>query len=121
VGNKLHELTLESLANLDGGRVGTAFQLSLKRAIQDCEDRPGVKKPREITLKMQILPVAAAEDSICDEVAWQAVVSDSVPKRQTRIYSARVRSGGKAAFNDESLDDVNQMSLGLDGEDDEST
>lgn len=120
MGQQLHELTLESLANLDGGRIGTAFQLSLKRAIQDCEDRPGVKKPREITLKLGILPVAAADDATCDEVAYQCVVSDSVPKRQTRIYSARVRSGGKAAFNDESLDDVNQMSLGLDSDDDES-
>jgi len=118
VGNNLHELTLESLAKLDGGRVGTAFQLSLKRAIQDCEDRPGVKKPREIVIKLGILPVAAADDAICDEVAWQAHITDTVPKRQTRVYSARVRAGGKAAFNDESLDDVNQMSLGLDGDDD---
>ncbi len=114
---KLHDLTLESLAKLDGGRIGQAFQLSLKRASQDCEDRPQVKKMREITIKVGVLPVAAADDDHCDEVAWQAVVSDAVPKRQTRVYSARVRAGGKAAFNDESLDDVNQMSLGLDGDD----
>ena len=114
--SKLHELTLTSLAQMDGGRIGEAFQLALKRAISDCEDRPQVGKPREITIKLMVKPVAGPEDATCDQVAMQAVVSDAVPKRQTRVYSARVKHGGKAAFNDESLDDVNQETFGFEEE-----
>ena len=111
--SKLHELTLASLATMDAGRIGAAFQQSLKRAIQDCEDRPQVSKGREITLKLSVVPVAGPEDETCDQVAMQCIVSDSVPKRQTRVYSAQVKHGGKAAFNDESLDDVEQRSFGF--------
>ena len=115
--SKLHELTLTSLAQMDGGRIGEAFQLEIKRSISDCEDRPQVGKPREIIIKVMIKPVAGPEDDTCDQVAMQAIVSGVVPKRQTRVYSARVKHGGKAAFNDESLDDVNQETFGF--EDDE--
>jgi hypothetical protein len=112
--SQLHQLSLESLAKMDGGKVGAAFELALKRALLDCEDRPGVTKARVITLQVGVIPLAAADDDICDTVRFQCVVTDSVPKRQTRPYSAQLRAGGMAAFNDESLDDVNQMSLGLD-------
>lgn len=115
--SKLHELTLESMAMMDGGRIAAAFQQSLRRAIQDCEDRPQVKKTREITIKVGIVPVAGEEDETCEQVAMQCVISDSVPKRQTRVYSAQVKHGGKAAFNDESLDDVRQGTFGFDGDD----
>lgn len=112
--SQLHELTLDTLAKMDGGRVGAAFQQSLKRALLDCEDRPHEQKPRVITLQLGIMPAIADGDDVCDEVRAKVLVSDSVPKRQTRPYSLRLRAGGKAAFNDESLDDINQMSLGLD-------
>lgn len=34
------QLSLESLEHLDDGRVAVAFQHELKRAVQDCIDRP---------------------------------------------------------------------------------
>lgn len=40
--SQMHELTLATLASMDGGRIGEAFQLALKRALTDCDDRPGV-------------------------------------------------------------------------------
>jgi hypothetical protein len=114
---KLHELTLNSLSSADGGRVGAAFQAALKRAIGDCEDRPQVTKAREIVLKVAIVPVAGKEDESCEQVAMQCFVSDTAPKRQTRVYSAQVKHGGIAAFNDESLDNIDQLSLGLEDSD----
>lgn len=112
--SQLHELTLTSLAAMDGGRVGAAFQQSLKRALLDCEDRPHEAKARVITLQVGIVPAIADADEVCDEIRMKVQVTDSVPKRQTRPYSCRLRAGGMAAFNDESLDDVDQLSLGLD-------
>jgi hypothetical protein len=114
---QLHTLTLESLAKMDGGRIAAAFQAALKRAIQDCDDRPQVTKGREITLKLAVVPVAGPEDESCEQVAMQCFVSDTAPKRQTRVYSAQVKHGGIAAFNDESLDNIDQLSLGLEDSD----
>lgn len=111
--SKLHELTLETLSQMDGGRVGEAFQQSLKRVLLDYEDRPHEAKPRIITLHIGVTPAIATGDEVCDEVRMKAMVTDSVPKRQTRPYSMRLKAGGKAAFNDESLDDIEQMSFGL--------
>ncbi len=72
---KLHELTLETLGKMDGGRIATAFGLALKRCIQDCEDRPNVNKPREITIKLGVLPAAGPEDDVCDRVRMQSRVN----------------------------------------------
>ena len=114
--SQMHELTLATLASMDGGRIGEAFQLALKRALTDCDDRPGVSKPRVITLQVAVVPVSQDGAQNCEEVRLQAVISDAVPKRQTKAYSMRVKHGGRAAFNDESLDNVDQLSLGLDSD-----
>lgn len=111
--SQLHELTMQSLASMDGGRIAEAFAQSLKRVLLDCEDRPHEPKPRIITVQCEFTPDGADTDSTCDEVRMKALVADSVPKRQTRPYSMRLRAGGKAAFNDESLDNVDQMTFGL--------
>ena len=95
---KLHKLTLESLAKMDGGRLGAAFQLALQRSMEDAEERPQVRKARDITIKVAIVPVAGPDDETCDQIAMQAIVSDTVPKRQTRVYSARVKHGGTLSF-----------------------
>ena len=50
------ELDLASLQDLDDGRVAVAFQHELKRAVQDCIDRPADKKPRTVTLELAIKP-----------------------------------------------------------------
>ncbi len=111
--SNLHELTLQTLGAMDGGRVAAAFQQSLKRVLLDCEDRPHEDKERVITLQLGVVPAVAPGDDICDEVRMKVRVTDSVPKRQTRPYSCRLRAGGKAAFNDESLENVDQLDLGL--------
>ncbi len=69
---------------------------------------------REITIR-SALSGCRGRGRDCEQVAMQCVISDSVPKRQTRVYSAQVKHGGKAAFNDESLDDFARGTFGFDG------
>lgn len=117
MGSQLHQLTFQTLGQMDGGRIAEAFRLALERVLKDCEDRPHVDKARTISIQIAIKPVCAPDDDICDETRMQCVVSDNVPKRQTRLYSLGLRRGGMATFNDESLDDIKQESFGF--EDDE--
>lgn len=107
----VHELTLSTLKDeLEGGRVGAAFDLELKRIVQDCEDRPGDDKPRKVTIELTIEPVKD-ESGFCEQVWGRVHVSSSVPKRKTKPISFGVRRGGMLVFNDLSEDDINQMTI----------
>jgi hypothetical protein len=98
----MREFTLSNLQELDGGRVDVAFQLAMKRAIVDCEDRPGESKARVVTLKVEVTPVLD-EDGLCEEVRTKMVVADKVPDRKSRVYSMGLRKssrGPQMVFND---------------------
>lgn len=109
----LHELTLKSLQELDAGRVYTAWQQALQRCIADCEDRPGVNKARSINLVCSVKPVMN-DDGTAQDVKIQFKVTESVPDRQSRVYSmgVRKRSGDHTlVFNDLSDDNIGQRTF----------
>lgn len=108
----LQELTLESLAKMDGGRLGLAFQQALKRVVQDCDDRPGEKKPRSVTIHLAAIPILD-EDGLADNCKIQFQIADSVPKRRSKVYDMSLRKGGHLLFNDDSLDSVDQGTFEL--------
>jgi hypothetical protein len=107
------ELTLDSLLALDGGRVATAFQHALRRALDDCRDRPGEERARVVSLQLEMVPVCD-ESGLCDEVTAGFQVNDKIPTRKSKKYSMGIRSGADgpmAVFNADSLDNVNQGTL----------
>lgn len=101
----IHEFTIQALKELDGGRVAEAFAQALRRCVQDCDDRPGVKKTRAVVLKMMMQPIAS-DDGTLDEIKTQFQVVDTAPKRESKVYSMAFRRGGMLAFNDLSPTDV---------------
>lgn len=103
----LEKFTLASLATIDGERIAIAFEQALKRVANDCDDRPGEKKPRTITLQLSIVPVLDAA-GIADDCKVQATITDSVPKRKTRSYDMTMKKGGHLMFHPESVDDHSQ-------------
>lgn len=110
---QLKKLTLESLAEIDGGRLKIAFEQALKRIIEDCEDRPGVKKARTLNLQLDVLPAPDAT-GVCDDAKVQATITDNVPKRKTKIWDMSLRKGGHLLFRPDSLDDVEQQAMDFD-------
>lgn len=90
----IRELTLNQLVALDGGRVTEAWQQALGRALDDCDDRPGVDKPRTVTLTFALVPTMDEQGRV-ESVAGQFDVKDSLPKRSTKAYqfSPRKRAG----------------------------
>ena len=90
----LRELALSHLAALDGGRVTEAWQQALGRVLDDCEDRPGVDKPRTVTLTFSVVP-SLDEQGRMESVSGQFDVRDTLPKRSSKAYEfgPRKRAG----------------------------
>jgi len=111
----LEKFSLKSLSTIDGERISIAFEQALRRVVQDCEDRPGEKTERTVTLKLAVKPRLAVE-GLCDDCDIQVAVTDSVPKRKSKVYSMSLRKGGHLLYNDDSLDNVEQESMDFDSE-----
>jgi hypothetical protein len=105
-------LSLDTIKELDNGRVAEAFTQALARAVRDCEDRPTEEKDREVILGIKLKPIPA-DEGIPTGVALMCQVRDTVPTRKSRPYSCGIKSGGKLFFSTESPDNVNQLTLGL--------
>lgn len=111
----IRELDLAGLSEFAGGTVDAAFRHHIKRAIVDCEDRPGEKKPRTITLAVRITPVIL-QDGAATDVKADCEVTSNVPKHVSRTVECRIKQGGRAIFNDMAEDNVEQRTIDeLDG------
>lgn len=107
----VHELTLEALMrDLDGGRIAEAFASELRRVAADCDDRPGDKNARKVTLTLAVAPICDEEGRL-DTIAGKFHVTSTVPQRRSKIYSFGYRQGGKLVFNDLSDDNINQQTI----------
>lgn len=107
------QLSLESLEHLDDGRVAVAFQHELKRAVQDCIDRPSDKKPRTVTLELAIKPIVAPDSSIIEMEGadGEFTVKSKVPTRKSKTYSFRSNKHGQLAFSSESPENADQTTF----------
>lgn len=105
----IEKFSLESLAHLDNGRLRAGLDQALRRAQTDCTDRPGLKKPRRITLTIDMTPVPneAGDLESCD-VAFQ--VTEKTPNRQSKVYNMKATPGG-LLFNELSPNDIKQSTL----------
>lgn len=106
----LEKFSLKSLSSMDGERIAIAFEQALKRVVQDCDDRPGEKKERTVTLTLAVKPRLDV-DGLCEDCDIQVAVTDSVPKRKSKVYNMSLRKGGHLLYNNESLDDVEQNTM----------
>jgi hypothetical protein len=105
----VHQFSLKTLMELDGGRVVEAWDQAVKRCVADCEDRPAVKKPRKVILELLLEPLC--EQGSLDSVDGAFKVTDSAPKRETKTYNFGVRRGQLLVFNDLSDDDIHQKTI----------
>lgn len=105
----LEKLTFESLADLDNGRVRAAFDHALSEVQRDLADRPVDKRPRKVTLTLELKPVPA-ETGELHSAQVSAHLDYKIPKRRTRDYDMRSIGGG-LVFNEMSPDDVRQTTI----------
>jgi hypothetical protein len=111
----LVQLTLESLKDLDDGRVSAAFVHELKRAVQDCMDRPGDKHARSVSLEFKVTPIVA-DDGSCEGADGEFDIKSKVPTRKSKTYSFKTNKQGHLSFSSNSPDNVDQTTFeDLDG------
>lgn len=106
----VRQFTLDALDDLDSGKAIEAFNLHIRRAAQDCYDRPGDDKPRKVKLEVSFTPVMDDEGD-CNEVKAQIYASSAVPTHRTKTYSFGLRANGVVVFNPDSPDCVDQTTL----------
>lgn len=111
----IREMQLGELPHADGGRVDAAFSWHMKRAIEDCEDRPGDKSKRYVLIRMVVTPVLLQDGAVTD-CNIECEVSSAIPKHVSRPINCRIKSGGRAVFNDMSEGDVDQKTLDQQGD-----
>jgi hypothetical protein len=107
------ELNLASLQDLDDGRVAVAFAHELKRAVQDCIDRPADKKPRTVTLELAIKPIVSPDSAIVEMEGadGEFTIKSKVPTRKSKTYNFRSNKHGQLAFSSESPDNADQTTF----------
>jgi hypothetical protein len=115
---KLQKLSLETLSNLDMGKISATLEVHLKRAITDCEDRPADQKARSVLLQFDLIPTLN-DDASCTEASLQIQCHSKVPTHKTRVFNMGLRKskdGPMLVFNPDSPGNVNQSTI-FDGED----
>ncbi len=85
----LHNLSLATIANIDSGQAAAAFDASLRRAIQDCVQRPMEERVRKITLQAELTPSDGGDDI---HVSFQ--IKETLPTFQTSVVKMQVRKQG---------------------------
>ena len=104
-------LELKTLQELDGGKVAVALAQHLRRAANDCYDRPNDKIARKVSLEMSLKPVTDDRGTACVEVELQAHVASTVPKHRTRALSLGLKPNGTLLFNPDSPDRIDQTTF----------
>jgi len=106
----MRDLSLGSIQHVAGGTVDATFQQQLKRVIEDCGDRPGEKKARQVILIVNVTPIML-QDGAAYDVSTDYEIKSTIPTFISRPVECRVKTGGRAIFNDLSEGNVDQMTI----------
>lgn len=106
----METLTLESLKHLDGGRALQMFDLLLRRAGQDCYDRPADRSARKVPMTAILKPVMG-QDGRCDGVTLEIEFNPSTPKFRTATFPMLLKPNGAIVFNPDSPDNPRQLTM----------
>lgn len=112
----LQQLSLESLKNLDDGRIKAALDQELRHVITDCGDRPGDKRARTVTLQIELKPITDEINEL-ERVDVTMQVTSKTPTRKSKTYDMGLRksaTGPMLVYNELSLDNVDQETFPFD-------
>jgi hypothetical protein len=109
-GSTKQALSLDSLKNLDHGRVGLAFSEEVRRVVEDINDRPALNKARTITLTLEVTPETDDSGDInAAVVQWH--LKHTIPPRKTMPYSMLPTKNGQLFFQPDSPEDPRQEGI----------
>lgn len=86
-----------------------AFKRALEAAVRDCYDRPTLTKSRQVSLVIDVRPVATGNVCRCVEVDFQ--VPFKLPAQGLQGLQMESSAAGHIAINIASPKDINQRTL----------
>jgi hypothetical protein len=89
------------------GKLAEDFDALLAAAVADCKSRPGMTKPREITLKVIVTP--STEDE--RDVVVKSLVGAKTPGRGALPYLMQATAKNELMFNPDSPIDPDQGTM----------
>lgn len=111
------ELTLGSLDELDGGKIGRLVKNHLRRAADDCYDRPSDDRARKVTIEIELVPIDDGHGS-AESVKTRVKCVCKVPHHQSRPYEMRIANRGSGLlFNSGAPDNLAQHTMAFEGDD----
>lgn len=105
-------LSLDSLKELDMGKVQMAFNHELTRTVKDCVDRPGDTNPRKVAIELSLTPQIDKDTGQCEGVHGEFKVRSKTPDRVSKVYDFGLNKKGQLYFNAESPENHRQYGLG---------
>jgi hypothetical protein len=110
------DLTLEVLGSVDGDKVNQIFNTLLKRASDDCYDRPNEPKDRAVTMTVYLRPVCDEAGELI-EIKQRTTFKPNSPDYKTRENSTAIsKRSNRLSINPHSLNNVYQATF-LDDDD----
>ena len=101
-------LSVEGLKALDNGLIAKLLDEEMKRAVKDCQDRPGDKKSRVVTLKINISPFDVAGGGDLEGCYTSFDVDSTMPKKKSRDYPTLVHRNGQLSFSENNAENPRQ-------------
>jgi len=93
----IKQATLQNIAaELDNGKIQTAFAKEMERVLKDCLNRPSNKKKRTVTLVFSVMP--EAHEGQCESIRLAADIKSSIPARTSTEYPLGININGQAWF-----------------------
>lgn len=78
--------TLADLSDFENGKLSLTFENELRRLLEDIHERPGVAKPRQIVVAVNMQPATDADGTLEDVKFWVELVAKA-PAARTRTVS----------------------------------
>jgi hypothetical protein len=95
-------LSFETLGDVDGGAVRIAMNHALQKAFLDMSDRPGLDKPRKITLTVDLKPQKSERGELIG-AAVACTIDAKHPAKSTTVHMTANTEGLKFPVPDPSV------------------
>lgn len=107
----LKQFDLGQLADIDGGRIAAAVELEMKKAIEDCRDRPTEERARKVTLEVSLVPTVYDGTGDLETINMTFQCKHTIPTRKSRSYNVGVQKSGKLVYSEYAPDNVHQRTI----------
>jgi len=107
----LLKFKVETMADIDGGRLKAAIEKQLKRCVDDCKDRASLDKPRKVMIELCLTPVADDTTGEAEQVWLDYQVKTAIPSLHREGLSLGLQKNGDLLFNEHSPGNVDQRTV----------